>query len=66
MSADRATIKRGITDALPLFVPAVPFALVIGLAIVEGGVNPLAGGAVADLWWGGSPWSRSWARERRP
>ncbi|HSM45201.1 MAG TPA: AzlC family ABC transporter permease, partial [Acidimicrobiia bacterium] len=48
MSVDRAIARRGVTDALPLFVPAIPFALVIGLAIVEGGVNPLAG------------WSGSW------
>lgn len=48
MSVDRAIVRRGITDALPLFVPAVPFALVIGLAIVEGGINPFSG------------WSGSW------
>jgi 4-azaleucine resistance transporter AzlC len=48
MSVDRATVRRGITDALPLFVPAVPFALVIGLAIVEAGINPFSG------------WSGSW------
>jgi len=54
MSADRATIRRGITDALPLFVPAVPFALVIGLTIVEGGINPLAGWSGSWLIFGGA------------
>lgn len=54
MSVDRATVKRGITDALPLFVPAVPFALVIGLAIVEGGINPLAGWSGSWLIFGGA------------
>lgn len=54
MSVDRATAKRGITDALPLFVPAVPFALVIGLTIVEGGINPLAGWSGSWLIFGGA------------
>lgn len=54
MSANRATVKRAITDALPLFVPAVPFALVIGLAIVEAGINPLAGWSGSWLIFGGA------------
>jgi predicted branched-subunit amino acid permease len=48
MSVDRSVARQGITDALPLFVPAIPFGLVIGLAITEAGMNPLAG------------WSSSW------
>lgn len=48
MSIDRSIVRRAIADALPLFVPAVPFALVIGLAIVESGIPPLVG------------WSSSW------
>lgn len=54
MSVDRATIKRGITDALPLYVPAVPFALVIGLAIVESGINPFSGWSGSWLIFGGA------------
>ncbi|MGH3650174.1 MAG: AzlC family ABC transporter permease [Acidimicrobiia bacterium] len=48
MSVDRSIVKRAVKDALPLYVPAVPFALVIGLAIVESGINPWSG------------WSTSW------
>lgn len=48
MSVDRSIVRRAIIDALPLFVPAIPFALVIGLAIGEAGINPFAG------------WSGSW------
>ena len=48
MSLDRAAVWRGITDALPLYLPAIPFGLVIGLAIVESGINVLVG------------WSGSW------
>lgn len=41
-------IRQALVDALPMCLPAVPFALVIGLAIVDAGVNPLIG------------WSSSW------
>ena len=54
MSVDRALVRRGITDALPLYVPAVPFALVIGLAIVESGLNPLAAWSGSWLIFGGA------------
>jgi 4-azaleucine resistance transporter AzlC len=48
MTVDQRIIRRAVADALPLYVPAVPFALVIGLAVVESGINPLIG------------WSSSW------
>jgi 4-azaleucine resistance transporter AzlC len=48
MSVDRAAARQGVVDALPLFVPAIPFGLVIGLAITEAGMNPFVG------------WSSSW------
>lgn len=54
MSVDRVTVRRGITDALPLYVPAVPFALVIGLAIVESGINVFAGWSGSWLIFGGA------------
>lgn len=54
MSFDRAAVRRGVIDALPLFVPAIPFALVIGLAIVEGGIDPFAGWSGAWLIFGGA------------
>lgn len=53
-AVDRATVRRGITDALPLFIPAVPFALVIGLTIVEGGINSFAGWSGSWLIFGGA------------
>lgn len=48
MSVDRSIVRRGVLDALPLYVPAVPFALVIGLAIGEAGIDAFVG------------WSGSW------
>lgn len=41
-------------DALPLFVPAVPFALVIGLAVVESDINTFAGWSTSWLIFGGA------------
>jgi len=29
-------VRRAFVDAIPLYVPAVPFALVIGLAVADG------------------------------
>lgn len=54
MSVDRVNARRGVTDALPLFVPAVPFALVIGLAVSEAGINPFSGWSGSWLIFGGA------------
>jgi len=48
MSVDRSVARQGVIDALPLFVPATPFGLIIGLAIADSGMNLLVG------------WSSSW------
>lgn len=54
MSADRAVIKRAFLDAIPLYVPAVPFALVVGLAIVDSGIHPFIGWSSSWLIFGGA------------
>ncbi len=54
MSRDRAIIKEAITDALPLYVPAIPFALIIGLAVIDSGMNQLVGWSSAWLIFGGA------------
>lgn len=51
---DRAVVKQAIADALPLYVPAVPFALIIGLAVVDSGMNQLVGWSSAWLIFGGA------------
>lgn len=48
MSVDRSIARRGMADAVPLFVPAIPFGLVLGLAITESGIGNMVG------------WSSSW------
>ena len=54
MTVDRSIVKRGLADALPLYVPAVPFALVIGLAIVESGINVFSGWSTSWIIFGGA------------
>lgn len=54
LTIDRAVVKRGIADALPLYAPAVPFALVLGLVIVESGMNPFVGWSSSPIIFGGA------------
>lgn len=54
MSFDRAVAKQAFLDAVPLFVPAVPFALIIGLAVVDSGMNQFVGWSSAWLIFGGA------------
>lgn len=54
MSPYRAVMKQAVSDAVPLFVPAIPFALVIGLAVVESGMNELVGWSSSWLIFGGA------------
>jgi predicted branched-subunit amino acid permease len=35
--------RRGILDAVPLFIPAIPFAFVLAVAILDSGVNEATG-----------------------
>lgn len=53
-SVDTSIVKRAIADAVPLYVPAIPFALVIGLAIVDSGIDPLVGWSTSWLIFGGA------------
>ncbi|MCV6606066.1 MAG: AzlC family ABC transporter permease [Porticoccaceae bacterium] len=41
-------VRQALVDTLPLSLPALPFAFVIGLAIINSGINPVIG------------WSSSW------
>lgn len=54
MSVDRSIARQALFDAFPLFVPAIPFALIIGLAIVESGINPLLGWSTGWIIFGGA------------
>jgi 4-azaleucine resistance transporter AzlC len=54
MSIDWSLVKRAVADSIPLFIPAIPFALVIGLAIVEAGIDPFVGWSSSWLIFGGA------------
>lgn len=54
MSLNRAMFRRGIGEALPLFLTVIPFALIIGLAIVESGLHPLVGWSASPIIFGGA------------
>lgn len=51
---DRALIALAIRDTLPMFVPAIPFALILGVVIVESGVGSLLGWMSAPIMFGGA------------
>ncbi len=53
-ASTRQLVSAGVTDALPLFVPAIPFALVLGLAIVGSGMDPWLGWTTSPIVYGGA------------
>jgi predicted branched-subunit amino acid permease len=54
MSVDRAVARQGVLDAFPLFVPAIPFGLVLGLAIDVSGMDKFVGWSGSWIIFGGS------------
>lgn len=47
-------IRHGVLESLPIFVPAVPFALVFGVVVNEAGIAPLIGWSSSPLIFGGA------------
>lgn len=54
VTLNRAMVRRGVGDALPLFLTVVPFALIVGLAIIESGIPPLIGWSASPVIFGGA------------
>jgi predicted branched-subunit amino acid permease len=50
----RAVILRAVRDAVPMFVPAIPFAFVLGVVIVESGLGALLGWSSSPIMFGGA------------
>lgn len=46
--------RRGILEAIPLFVPAIPFAFVLGVAILDSGIHPLTGWSSSSIVYAGA------------
>lgn len=54
MSPARRSALLGVRDALPIFVPAIPFGLVLGITVAETDVPNLAGFLTGSLIFGGA------------
>lgn len=47
-------IRRGVAECLPLFIPAIPFALVFGLVVAESGIPLWLGWSSSPIIFGGA------------
>lgn len=47
-------VRRGIVDAIPLIIPAIPFAFVLGVAIVDSGIGNLVGWSSSSIVYAGA------------
>ncbi|WOJ93341.1 AzlC family ABC transporter permease [Congregibacter variabilis] len=47
-------VKRGVFETIPLFIPAIPFALVFGVVVGESGLAPWLGWSSSPLMFGGA------------
>jgi predicted branched-subunit amino acid permease len=54
MTTARDSLRQGIGDALPLFLPAIPFALVLGVTFLHSGTLPLIGWSSSFIMYGGA------------
>lgn len=54
MNEAMIALRRGVAECLPLFVPAVPFALVFGIVVREAGIPSLVGWSSSPIVFGGA------------
>ncbi len=54
LATKRALTRQAIKDSIPLDLPAIPFGLVLGLAITESGINGFVGWLSAPIIFGGA------------
>jgi predicted branched-subunit amino acid permease len=54
MAGISQTVSEGVLDSLPIFVPAVPFALVFGVVVGESGIAPWLGWSSSPIIFGGA------------
>ncbi len=54
MTSSHDSLRQGIGDALPLFIPAIPFALVLGVTFLHSGTLPLIGWSSSFIVFGGA------------
>lgn len=51
---NRSLIRGAMADTVPLFIPAIPFALVFGVVIAEAGIHPWVGWSSSPIIFGGA------------
>lgn len=49
-----SAVRRGVIDAIPLIVPAIPFAMVVGVTIIDAGIGNLLGWSTAPIVFAGA------------
>ncbi|WP_439106700.1 AzlC family ABC transporter permease [Congregibacter sp.] len=54
MSERNLHVRRGVFETIPLFIPAIPFALVFGVVVGESGIAPWLGWSSSPLMFGGA------------
>jgi predicted branched-subunit amino acid permease len=54
MAIDARTMRAAVGDALPVFIPAIPFALVVGFAIKSSGLSLFLGWTSSPVIYGGA------------
>ncbi len=54
MTDQSVYLKRGAFESIPLFIPAIPFALVFGVVVGESGIAPWLGWSSSPLIFGGA------------
>jgi len=54
MNHTHRIIRRGVSDALPVFAPAIPFTLMLAIVILESGMLPVIGWSSSVIIYGGA------------
>jgi len=49
-----SAVKRGISQSIPMFIPAIPFALVFGIVVANSGIPGLLGWSSSPIMFGGA------------
>ena len=49
-----SAVKRGISQSIPMFIPAIPFALVFGIVVANSGISGLLGWSSSPIMFGGA------------
>lgn len=54
MTGIAQTVREGVLDSVPIFVPAIPFAVVFAVVVGESGIAPWLGWSSSPVIFGGA------------